>query len=101
MSINYCTGFFAVGFALANLAPAPARAENFGRGQELYENHCQACHENLLHLGEDRKVKTLSDLRERIRSWAIHAGDDWGNGEVDDVLFYLNKTFYRFKGEAL
>lgn len=101
MSINHYTGLFAVGLSLATLAPAPALAENFERGQALYGNHCQACHENLLHLQKSRKVQTLTELRKRIAGWAAHAGEDWGNSEVDDVLYYLNRTFYHFKDGTL
>jgi hypothetical protein len=80
---------------LAVLAAFPCRAENFQRGQELYEDHCQACHEELMH-AQRRKVKTPEELRKRIEAWAAHAGADWKQSEVDDVLYFLNRSFYRF-----
>jgi mono/diheme cytochrome c family protein len=99
MSINFAGLFTAL--SLAALWPIPASAENFQRGHELYGNHCQACHANLVHLSHNRKVKSLSELRKRITSWAAHAGEDWGDSEVDDVLHYLNRTYYHFKGEEM
>jgi mono/diheme cytochrome c family protein len=100
MSINFFTGLLAA-LLLGTLISKPALAENFQRGQELYGNHCQACHANLVHLSKNRKVNSLSELRKRVTSWATHAGENWGDSEVDDVLFYLNRTFYHFKEEPL
>ena len=94
MSVNHSTVLLGVGLSLIALAPAPASAENYQRGHELYGNHCQACHANLVHLGKNRKVKTLSELRKRVAGWAAHAGDDWGDSEVDDVVYYLNRRYY-------
>lgn len=91
----------AMASAMMALAPAMAHGENFARGQELYEDQCQACHNELLHRGKDRRVQTLSDLRKQIASWASHAGQDWGKSEIDDVLQYMNKSFYHFKDKEL
>lgn len=85
---------------MAMLTPASAMAENFQRGHELYGNHCQACHANLVHLSKNRKVKSLGELRKRVAAWAVHAGEDWGDSEIDDVRYYLNRTFYHFKEEG-
>lgn len=94
MSVNYSTGLLGACLSMAVLAPAPALAENYQRGHELYGNHCQACHAKMVHLSKKRKVKTLSELRKRVAGWAAHAGDDWGDSEVDDVVHYLNRRYY-------
>lgn len=73
-----------------------ASAVNFDRGRQLYENHCQACHSNLLHTREARKIERLSALQQRVAAWGIHAGQDWGPEEVNDVTLYLDRSFYRF-----
>jgi mono/diheme cytochrome c family protein len=78
----------------------PVLAENFARGQELYNHHCQSCHEDLLH-ARNRKLKTLDALRDRIRAWAVHSGAPWTEEEINDVLYYLNKSFYRFDQKPL
>lgn len=97
MSVNYSTGLLGgcLSMAVLALASAPALAENYQRGHELYGNHCQACHTKRVHLNKKRKVKTLSELRKRVEGWAAHAGDDWGESEVDDVVYYLNRRYYR------
>jgi len=85
---------------LAALAFTPVQAQNFGRGQELYEDHCQACHEDLMH-EKNRKLKSLAELRQRVQAWATHTGNPWTQEEVEDVLYYLNKSFYQFDQKDL
>lgn len=69
------------------------------RGRQLYENQCQACHSKLVHTKEAHKINTLSDLQRRVAAWGIHAGQDWGPEETNDVTLYLDRVFYHF-GEA-
>lgn len=91
---------FLIGVALTStgILPGKARAENFERGQHLFEDHCRACHGDLMFAEKQGiKAKSLGDLRKKIASWAEHGGMEWGNEEVDDVLQYMNKTFYHFK----
>ncbi len=85
---------------VALLHTSVASAVNAERGRQLYENQCQACHSNLLHTKEARKIDTLTELQRRVAAWGIHAGQDWGAEEVNDVTLYLDRTFYRF-GEAV
>lgn len=87
--------------ALAMLALVPtANAQNFARGQELYNQQCQSCHEDLMH-ARNRKLKTLDALRGRIQDWASHTGNPWTREDINDVLYYLNKSFYGFDQKPL
>jgi mono/diheme cytochrome c family protein len=97
-ALRQATGLLAV--CLAALASPSATAENFERGKELYDHHCQSCHEDLMH-AENRRLKSLAELRKRVEAWAAHTGNDWRKDEVDDVLYYLNKRFYKFEQKAL
>ncbi len=101
MRINPITRWVGMSVILAIFASGPALAENFERGQELYENQCGECHSTLDTPNKTRKVKTLSALRERIASWAAHTGSEWGNSALDDVSYYLNKSFYHFTDKEL
>ncbi|MGZ8217533.1 c-type cytochrome [Methylomagnum sp.] len=87
-------------FALLALSPAWVSAQDFARGQELFQQHCQACHEDL-HEARHRHVRTLDELRQRVQGWATHTNTGWQKGEVDDVLFYLNQSFYKFPKQRL
>jgi len=89
-----------IGVELSSIGmlPGQVRAENYERGQQLFEDHCRACHGDLMFAEkQDKKAKSLEELRKKIGSWADHGGMEWGNDEVDDVLLYMNKSFYHFK----
>ncbi|MGO9445523.1 MAG: hypothetical protein ACLPXB_12190 [Thiobacillaceae bacterium] len=66
------------------------------RGQLLYENHCTSCHESTVHVRDDRRVQSLTELRERVARWATYLNLHWSEMEVDDVVHYLNNRFYKF-----
>ena len=89
---RWCPVAFAV--VLASVC-VPAAAQDFDRGQALYENHCQHCHEGWAHTRDGRVVDSLDGLRLRVSSWSMHAGLHWGDEEIDDVTRYLNRRFYQ------
>jgi mono/diheme cytochrome c family protein len=80
-----------VGFATT------ATAEEFSRGQALYENHCQSCHEDWAHTRNKHKVTSMGELHKRVAAWSVHAGLDWSVEDVGDVADYLDRNFYRFE----
>jgi hypothetical protein len=85
-----------LGVSMAILAQPP----NFQRGQELFGHHCMACH-NDFSRADSRHLRSLDELRQRVEAWAVHTNLDWRKGEVEDVLYYLNKSFYHFEQKAL
>ena len=80
----------------ALLLLAPGVIAEFQRGQALYENHCQFCHESWTHEKVGSRNTSIHALRQRVAAWSIHSGLGWGNDEIDDVTDYLNRHFYRF-----
>ena len=78
---------------------AAAPAEEFSRGQALYENHCQSCHTDWAHTRSDRKVTSMSELHRRVAAWSIHAGLMWNDEDIGDVADYLERNFYRFEAK--
>ena len=84
--------------ALSMAAPAMAQPPNFQRGGELFEHQCHGCHGDLNFAATEGRVKTAQDLRKKIAGWATHSGADWGKSEVEDVLYYMDTSFYHFKG---
>lgn len=67
------------------------------RGQMLYENHCVSCHESVVHIRRDRRLRSLPELRAKVSFWADHLRLRWGTEEVDDVVTYLNDRYYGFE----
>lgn len=83
---------------VAFLVSTPAVAQDFARGQALYENHCAgACHNIGSAPAKTRKAKSYKDLRSRIKHWAGRSGLPWTKSEYDDVAFFLSKSYYHFK----
>jgi mono/diheme cytochrome c family protein len=78
------------------LSCSSSLAETFDRGQALYENHCQSCHEVKVHMRSTRRATSIEDLRQRVASWSYHAALDWSAEEVGDVVDYLDREFYHF-----
>jgi mono/diheme cytochrome c family protein len=66
------------------------------RGELLYENHCQSCHNKNVHTRENRLVKSPESLRAWVYSWAIHNNLQWSEEEIADITAYLNRTHYHF-----
>lgn len=78
------------------LSPVAVLSTDVQRGKALYENHCIKCHESTLHLREDRRAKTVEDVRVQVVRWSQELGLGWGYQEIEDVRQYLSSTFYNF-----
>ncbi len=64
------------------------------RGEGLYLNHCLSCHESTAHIRENRRAKTLAEVRRWVARWSVQLELGWGLNEVDDVTAYLIRTYY-------
>jgi len=73
-----------------------AQEANHLRGMNLYENHCTKCHESRVHIRDDRKAKSLQEIRAYIQRWINVEQLDWTESEIDDVLQYLNTEYYKY-----
>ncbi len=98
MTVSQLTSPSALKFAVLLVCltvPLPSAAQ-VDRGQGLYENHCQECHDNNVHTREESKPKSIKDLRAWVRTMGIYSDLDWGNDEIEDLTRYLNQRLYRF-----
>jgi mono/diheme cytochrome c family protein len=80
--------------ALALSAPAIAAGDPV-KGEQLHRA-CLGCHGTELYVPPLAKVKTLSALRKEIVNWNDRMNPKFTKKEIDDVLEYLNRDFYRF-----
>ena len=67
------------------------------RGQILYENHCRTCHESIVHIRDNRRAKTIDDIRYWVMRWSGELKLQWKTEDVDAVVNYLNLQYYKFK----
>ena len=64
------------------------------RGQLLYENHCTACHESIVHIRENHKANSLATVQKEVIRWSRVLNLGWQDVEIADVSQYLLRTFY-------
>ena len=90
------TLFAAGGLAVAATGQG-AELPDLERGRALYENHCVVCHTPKVH----RRVPPLplhtDDLRFIVTVWVSQQGLRWSRDDVEDVVHYLDRTYYRFE----
>lgn len=66
------------------------------RGAKIHEV-CLDCHGTGLYVRPDRKVTSLEALRQETQRWGDYYHPALTAQEVEDVVAYLNRDFYRFK----
>jgi mono/diheme cytochrome c family protein len=75
---------------------APCFAADVENGNDLHFEHCTGCHGDEVYTRDDRKMKDLAQLGRQVRFCQNAVGATWFDDEVDDVIEYLNTTFYHF-----
>jgi len=73
-----------------------AEAPDIARGRALYENHCVVCHTQSVHARPNRMSPGAAELREIVDQWQREEQLRWSTQDIDDVVFYLRTTRYRF-----
>jgi mono/diheme cytochrome c family protein len=89
---------FAAVLAALLLSPAGAAAQppSLERGRALYENHCVVCHTSKVHRRYPPSAIDQEALRFIVRVWAEENRLRWGPEEIEDVVHYLDRTYYQF-----
>ena len=80
--------------------PAPAFADNIEHGKILYEQHCTRCHDTRVHTRPNRRIGSLEALKNQVERCELSQSLKWPQPDVDDVVAYLDTTFYKFGGTA-
>ena len=73
-----------------------AEIPDLARGRALYENHCQVCHTPNIHSRPNRLPLNADELRDIVAHWSRQENLRWSPEEVEDVVFYLQQTRYKF-----
>ncbi len=81
---------------LATSLAFPALAADIENGDELHFDSCTGCHDDSVYTRADRKIKDLAQLGRQVRFCKDAVGATWFDDEVDDVIAYLNATYYKF-----
>lgn len=66
------------------------------RGELLYTNHCQGCHESNVHIRDRQKAETLEAIRAEVARWAKELKLKWTLRDIEDVVEHLNSQYYHY-----
>ncbi|GEM_PF-227663 len=79
-------------------------AANPAHGKDLHDANCQSCHASLMsgnanqiYTRSNRRVTTISGLKNQVTRCKTTVGVAWPDDQVEDVVEYLNNTFYQLK----
>ncbi len=86
---------------------------NFSASEETseapahYQEKCTSCHiqmtggdGSLLYSRRDRIVQSYQGLVKQIRGCHASPDIDWNDAQIQEVIDYLNRNFYRFPTQA-
>jgi mono/diheme cytochrome c family protein len=79
---------------------APALAANIEHGKTLVEQNCTRCHDSRVFTRPDHKIRSLDALKAQVERCESNVPVDWPQQDYDDVVAYLDATFYKFGGGA-
>lgn len=92
MKLPLLLGVATLGLAACSEAPTGDPA----RGAQIHEV-CLDCHGTGLYVKPDRKIKSLDALYKETLRWGDYYNPALSPRDVDDVVAYLNRDFYKFK----
>ena len=85
-----------VALALLTLVSMGLRAADLENGDDLHFEHCTGCHDSTVYTRSDRKMQNLEMLGRQVRFCKDTIGAPWFDDEVDDVIAFLNASYYHF-----
>ena len=80
---------------ILSIGQASAQLPDTTRGRLLYENHCVVCHTQKVHRRTPPMPIDVQDLRRIVSSWAKEQNLRWSQQDIEDVVYYLDRTHYR------
>ena len=86
--------------AISMTTPASVFAADIEHGKKLYEQYCTRCHDTRVHTRADRKMNSLEALKNQVERCEVMRSAEWPQPDIDDVVAYLDATFYKFSGTA-
>lgn len=89
---------------LAGVAADDMLPGNAAHGRQLAQAKCVSCHAGMfggdgsaVYTRKDRTVNSIEGLMGRVAACNQRVGAHFSHQDVDDVVKYLNQTYYKFK----
>ncbi len=94
--------FNALALLVLSLSTSSLFAYDSENGKGLYyEAECQKCHTEADYTSQERKVNDYDRLEWRVKRCDLTMGAGWFDEEIDDVVHYLNDSFYKFNTDKI
>jgi len=88
------------------IAGSNAIAGSVENGRELHNENCVSCHKSMvggdgtgIYTREDRKMDSYETLKNQVMRCKTALGVPWPEHQIEDVIAYLNATFYKFESK--
>lgn len=82
----------ATGAAHAALLPGDA-----ARGKTLHAQHCSGCHDTSVYTRTNRRVRSIEALIGQVNGCVRQTGARLDREQVNDIVKYLDESFYEFR----
>ena len=81
---------------IATALSSSAGAADLKAGAKLHQDKCMQCHDSGVYTREQRRVTSLQGLREQVKRCELSLGLTWFDDQIEDVVQYLNDSYYNF-----
>lgn len=95
---------FTLGTLASALVFSGVAQADVARGEKLHNEQCIACHAARfgnngadIYTRENRRIHDLDGLRKQVNRCKNNLSITWFDEDVNDVVEYLNATYYHFK----
>jgi mono/diheme cytochrome c family protein len=78
----------------AQAAPLPGNAVE---GKKLHDANCLSCHDDGVYKRKERRVTDLAGINDQIAACGHQADVTLGKEQINNLVKYLNETYYKFK----
>lgn len=96
--LTYCTLISSVIFLSSTVYA------DINNGKELHDANCTSCHIDLqggdgsaIYTREHKRIESYPALIKQVKRCRDSLGVPWPEEHVNDVVEYLNTTFYKYK----
>ena len=79
-------------------------AGDIKRGQELHDENCTSCHRSMqggdgssIYTRDNSRIDSYEGLVKQVKRCKTSLGVPWPEHQIDDVITYLNDSFYKFE----
>ncbi len=71
--------------------------ERLRLGELLHDQICRGCHEDNMYTERHLLRNPYFDLRMQTRLWSEVVKVKWSDAQIDDVVYFLQQTYYSDK----